>query len=85
VAAAEVVAAAAGGAADHGDRHTDNSCQLGHDWPLARQWLGSRACLAACGNAPAALLNNFTYLENVTPESLEKLFEDLRKQPERKQ
>ncbi|HEX9577191.1 MAG TPA: NADH-quinone oxidoreductase subunit NuoE [Myxococcales bacterium] len=43
------------------------------------------ACLAACGNAPAALLNNFTYLENVTPESLDKLFEDLRRQPERKQ
>src|SRR5712691_254619 len=43
------------------------------------------ACLAACGNAPAALLNNFTYLENVTPESLDELLDDLRRQPERKQ
>ena len=39
------------------------------------------ACLAACGNAPAALVNNFTYVESVTPESLEKLIGQLREQP----
>jgi NADH-quinone oxidoreductase E subunit len=39
------------------------------------------ACLAACGNAPAALVNNFSYVENVTPESLERLIGELRQQP----
>lgn len=39
------------------------------------------ACLAACGNAPAALVNNFSYVENVTPESLDRLIRDLREQP----
>ena len=29
------------------------------------------ACLAACGNAPAALVNNFEYIHDVTPESLD--------------
>jgi NADH-quinone oxidoreductase subunit E len=36
------------------------------------------ACLAACGGAPALLVNNFTYLENVTDDSLEKLIAELR-------
>jgi NADH-quinone oxidoreductase E subunit len=36
------------------------------------------ACLAACGGAPAVLVNNFNYFENVTPESLDKLLADLR-------
>jgi len=39
------------------------------------------ACLAACGYAPAVLVNNFTYVENVTPESMGKLIKDLRAQP----
>jgi NADH-quinone oxidoreductase subunit E len=39
------------------------------------------ACLAACGNAPAMLLNNFTFVENVTPDSLKQLVRDLREQP----
>ena len=39
------------------------------------------ACLAACGNAPAMLVNNFTFVENVTPESLERLIRDLRERP----
>jgi NADH-quinone oxidoreductase subunit E len=38
------------------------------------------ACLAACGNAPAALLNNFTFVENVTEDSLKELIRDLRGQ-----
>jgi NADH-quinone oxidoreductase subunit E len=38
------------------------------------------ACLAACGGAPALIVNNFTYLENVTPASLERMFADLREQ-----
>ena len=38
------------------------------------------ACLAACGGAPALIVNNFTYVENVTPPSLERMFADLREQ-----
>src|SRR5436305_12611115 len=37
------------------------------------------ACLAACGNAPAALINNFEYVHDVTPESLDKLIERLKR------
>jgi NADH-quinone oxidoreductase subunit E len=37
------------------------------------------ACLAACGGAPAVLVNNFTYRENVTPQSLDALIEELKK------
>src|SRR5437588_4102969 len=39
------------------------------------------ACLAACGGAPALLVNNFTYLEKVTAESLDQLLADLGSQP----
>src|SRR3954468_21286978 len=39
------------------------------------------ACLASCGTAPAVLVNNFTYVENVTPESLDKLIDKLRDEP----
>src|SRR4051794_33318226 len=39
------------------------------------------ACLASCGTAPAVLVNNFTYVENVTPESLDKLIDKLRGEP----
>jgi NADH-quinone oxidoreductase subunit E len=39
------------------------------------------ACLAACGGAPAVLVNNFTYVENVTPEALDRLVADLREKP----
>jgi NADH-quinone oxidoreductase subunit E len=39
------------------------------------------ACLAACGNAPAVLVNNFTYVEPVTPQRIDELLADLRKQP----
>ncbi len=37
------------------------------------------ACLASCGTAPAVLVNNFTYVEGVTPEGVDRLIEDLRK------
>jgi NADH-quinone oxidoreductase E subunit len=37
------------------------------------------ACLAACGGAPAVLVNNFNYFENITPESLDALLAELRK------
>ena len=37
------------------------------------------ACLASCGTAPAVLVDNFTYAENVTPESLDRLLEELSK------
>src|SRR6202165_1370048 len=39
------------------------------------------ACLAACGNAPAMLVNNFTFIESVTQDSLKQLIRDLREQP----
>jgi len=39
------------------------------------------ACLAACGNAPAMLVNNFTFVENVTEDSLKQLIRELREQP----
>jgi NADH-quinone oxidoreductase subunit E len=39
------------------------------------------ACLAACGNAPAVLVNNFTYYENVTPDSMSRLILELTNMP----
>ena len=39
------------------------------------------ACLASCGTAPAVLVNNFTYVENVTPESMDALIARLRTEP----
>jgi NADH-quinone oxidoreductase subunit E len=39
------------------------------------------ACLASCGTAPAGLHNNFTYLENVTPDSIDDLISRLRGEP----
>ncbi len=39
------------------------------------------ACLAACGTAPAVLVNNFTFVEGVTPASMDALFEKLRNEP----
>jgi NADH-quinone oxidoreductase subunit E len=39
------------------------------------------ACLAACGGAPAVLVNNFTYHENVTPQSMDALLDKLRAEP----
>ena len=39
------------------------------------------ACLAACGTAPALLVNNFRYVENVTPQSVDQLLAELRNKP----
>jgi NADH-quinone oxidoreductase E subunit len=39
------------------------------------------ACLAACGNAPAMLVNNFMYAESMTPEAVDRLLAELRTQP----
>jgi NADH-quinone oxidoreductase subunit E len=39
------------------------------------------ACLAACGGAPAVLVNNFTFFENVTSEALQALIRELRERP----
>jgi NADH-quinone oxidoreductase subunit E len=39
------------------------------------------ACLAACGNAPAAIVNNFAYVENLTPESAGALIDRLKDEP----
>lgn len=39
------------------------------------------ACLAACGNAPAAIVNNFGYEENLTEESVDALLARLSNEP----
>jgi NADH-quinone oxidoreductase subunit E len=39
------------------------------------------ACLAACGGAPAVLVNNFAYAENVTPDSFDVLLAELKLKP----
>ena len=39
------------------------------------------ACLASCGTAPAVLVNNFTYVEGVTPASVAALIDKLRNEP----
>ena len=39
------------------------------------------ACLAACGSAPAVLVNNFRYVENVTTPTLDALLADLQQKP----
>ena len=39
------------------------------------------ACLASFGTAPALIVNNFSYVENVTPESLDALIAQLRNEP----
>ena len=38
--------------------------------------LGEVACLAACGGAPAVLVNNYRYAENVTPDKLDGLIDE---------
>jgi NADH-quinone oxidoreductase E subunit len=42
------------------------------------------ACLASCGTAPAVLVNNFTFVEAVTTDSMSKLIDDLRNKPGQK-
>lgn len=39
------------------------------------------ACLASCGTAPAVLVDNFAYVEGVTPQGIDALLEQLRKDP----
>jgi NADH-quinone oxidoreductase subunit E len=39
------------------------------------------ACLASCGTAPAVLVNNFTFVEGVTNDSMSKLIDDLKSKP----
>ena len=39
------------------------------------------SCLAACGGAPAVLVNNFTYHENVTPDFINRLIVELSERP----
>jgi NADH-quinone oxidoreductase subunit E len=39
------------------------------------------ACLASCGTAPAVLVNNFTFVEGVTAQSMSALIDDLRTKP----
>jgi len=39
------------------------------------------ACLASCGTAPAVLVNNFRYVENVTSQTMDRLIEKLRGMP----
>lgn len=39
------------------------------------------ACLAACGAAPALLVNNFGYVDNLTAQKVEELIDRLAKEP----
>jgi NADH-quinone oxidoreductase E subunit len=39
--------------------------------------LGEAACLAACGYAPALIVNNYRYVEHVDEKALDALFADL--------
>ena len=39
------------------------------------------ACLASCGTAPAVLVNNFKFVEGVTPQSMDALIDQLRAEP----
>jgi NADH-quinone oxidoreductase subunit E len=39
------------------------------------------ACLASCGTAPAVLVNNFRYVENVNAQTMDRLIEKLRGMP----
>ena len=55
--------------------------QPGQVTPDGQFSLEEVACLASCGTAPAALHNNFTYLENVTPDSIDDLISRLRGEP----
>jgi NADH-quinone oxidoreductase E subunit len=43
--------------------------------------VGEAACLAACGYAPALLVNNFRYVENVDEKGLDALLAELDRQP----
>ena len=43
--------------------------------------LGEVACLAACGGAPAVLINNYRYAEYMTAEKLDQIIDELSKQP----
>jgi NADH-quinone oxidoreductase subunit E len=42
---------------------------------------GEVACLAGCGYAPAAVVNNFRYCENLTKERIDALVKELEKEP----
>ncbi len=49
--------------------------------PDGKYSLGEAACLAACGYAPALLVNNYRYVENVDEKALDALFEGLDRAP----
>src|SRR5438874_342707 len=53
----------------------------GHTTKDGKFSLEEVACLAACGGAPAVLVNNFAYYENVTPDSMSRLILQLAEQP----
>jgi NADH-quinone oxidoreductase subunit E len=55
--------------------------RLGQVTPDGQFSLEEVACLASCGTAPAVLHNNFTYLENVTTDSIDDLIARLRNEP----
>ncbi|GAC1344703.1 MAG: hypothetical protein NVS2B9_04610 [Myxococcales bacterium] len=49
--------------------------------PDGRYSLGEATCLAACGSAPALLVNNYRYVEHVDEKALDALFADLDQAP----
>lgn len=52
--------------------------------PDGKYSLGEAACLAACGYAPALLVNNFQYVEHVDEKKLDALFAELDGKPGKK-
>lgn len=55
--------------------------KAGETTPDGKFSLEEVACLAACGNAPAAIVNNFGYAENLTPDNVEALLDRLAREP----
>ena len=49
--------------------------------PDGKYSLGEAACLAACGYAPALLVNNYRYVEHVDEKALDALLSELEKAP----
>lgn len=49
--------------------------------PDGKYSLGEAACLAACGYAPALLVNNYRYVEHVDEKALDALLAELEKAP----
>lgn len=55
------------------------SCDVGEDSPDGMFHLSTVECLGSCGSAPMLQVNADDYHENLTPEKMDRLIDDLRK------